>query len=108
MVADGSRFGPGTPYRHDAILVDIDHTPRHLLHSSHAPFYAPESQRRLADRLNPGGVFALWSDDPPDEDYLSVLEQVFATCEAHLITFPNRITGGESANTVYVATISRG
>ena len=108
MVADGSSFGPGTPYRHDAILVDIDHTPRHLLHPSHAPFYDPEGQRRLADRVNPGGVFALWSDDPPDEDYLSAVEQVFATREAHVITFPNPLTGGESANTVYVATAGNG
>ena len=105
MVANGSSFGPSTRDRHDAILVDIDHTPRHLLHPSHAPFYDPEGQRRIADRLEPGGVFALWSDDPPDEDYLSVVEQVFATCEAHVITFPNPLTGGESANTVYVATV---
>lgn len=105
MVATGSSFGPDTPDRHDAILVDIDHTPQHLLHPSHASFYEPEGQRRLADRLNPGGVYALWSDDPPDEDYLSVVEQVFASCEAHVITFPNPLTGGEAGSTVYVATV---
>jgi len=27
IVAGGERFGPGAPERHDAILVDIDHTP---------------------------------------------------------------------------------
>jgi spermidine synthase len=104
MVATGSSFGPDTPDRNDAILVDIDHTPQHLLHPSHAPFYDPEGQQRIADRLNPGGVYALWSDDPPDDDYLSVVEQVFASCEAHVITFPNPLTGGEAASTVYVAT----
>jgi spermidine synthase len=109
MVATGSSFGPATtPDRHDAVLVDIDHTPRHLLHPSHAPFYDPEGQRRLADRLNPGGVYSLWSDDPPDEDYISVVEQVFASCEAHVITFPNPLTGGEAASTVYVATVGHG
>jgi spermidine synthase len=108
MVATGRGFGPGTPDRHDAILVDIDHTPRHLLHPSHAPFYSPEGQRRLADRLNPGGVYALWSDDPPDEDFISIVEQVFASCEAHVITFPNPLTGGEAASTVYVATVGHG
>jgi hypothetical protein len=105
MVTTGSSFGPDTPDRHDAILVDIDHTPRHLLHPSHASFYSPEGQRRLADRLNPGGVYALWSDDPPDEAYLSVVEQVFESCEAHVITFPNPLTRGEAASTVYVATV---
>jgi len=37
MVATGSSFGPDAPDRHDAVLVDIDHTPRHLLHPRHAP-----------------------------------------------------------------------
>jgi len=108
LVAAGSSFGPGTPDRYDAILVDIDHTPRHLLHPSHAPFYEAEGQRRIADRLNPGGVYALWSDDPPDQDYISVVEDVFASCEAHVVTFPNPLTGGDAASTVYVASVDHG
>lgn len=103
MIAAGSSLGPGAPERHDAIIVDIDHTPRHLLRPGHAPFYEPAGQRRLAGRLNPGGVYALWSDDPPDDDYLGVLERAFASCDAHVVTFPNPLTGGEAANTVYVA-----
>ena len=108
MIAAGSGFGPGTPDRYDAILVDIDHTPRHLLHPSHASFYEPEGQRRIADRLNPGGVYALWSDDPPDEDYVAVVEEVFASCEAHVVTFPNPLTGGDASSTVYVASVGHG
>ena len=107
MVAAGEPFAPDTPERLDAILVDIDHTPRHVLHPSHAAFYEPEGQRSLADRLKPGGVYALWSDDPPDEDYVAVVERVFASCEAHVVAFANPLTGGESANTVYVATTAR-
>ena len=108
MVAAGSRFGVDAPDRYDAILVDIDHTPQHLLHPSHAPFYEPEGQRRLADRLNPGGVYALWSDDPPDEGYIAAVESVFASCQAHVVTFPNPLTRGEAASTVYVATVDHG
>ena len=108
MVAAGSSFGPGTPDRYDAILVDIDHTPRHLLHPSHVSFYEAEGQRRIADRLNPGGVYALWSDDPPDQDYISVVEDVFASCEAHVVAFPNPLTGGDAASTVYVASVDHG
>jgi hypothetical protein len=50
-------------------------------------------------------VFALWSDDPPDEEFLAVLASAFPTSSAHVVPFENRITGGTSANTVYVATV---
>lgn len=103
MVAGGSQFGTQAPDRCHAVLVDIDHTPRHLLHPGHAAFYEPEGLHRLATRLHPEGVFALWSDDPPDADFMVVMDDVFASCEAHVVTFPNPYTDREAANTVYVA-----
>jgi hypothetical protein len=48
----------------------------------------------------------LWSNDPPDPEFTATLEQVFATSAAHVVTFANPVQGGESANTVYVATAS--
>jgi len=107
MVAGSSGSDPHPRGRYHAVLVDIDHTPRHVLHPRHAPFYTPAGLRPLADRLHPGGVYALWSDDPPDSDYIAVVEEVFASCTAHVVTFPNFYTGGEGANTVYVATLSQ-
>jgi spermidine synthase len=104
LVAAGSGFGGGTPARVDAVLLDIDHTPSHVLNGSHAAFYTSDGLRHLADRLNPGGVFALWSDDPPDDSFLGVLLEVFATAHGHLVEFPNPLTGGTSSNSVYVAT----
>ena len=89
--------------RFDAVLLDIDHTPRHVLHPDHAAFYSLDGLRRLKGHLNPGGVFALWSDDPPDDDFTALLTQVFDTSQAHIVTFANFLTGGRSANTVYVA-----
>ena len=104
MSSSGAGFDPGQPGRHfDAVLLDIDHTPRHVLHPTHAAFYSVEGLRRLQSHLRPGGVFALWSDDPPDEEFSALLTQVFQTSEAHVVTFANFLTGGESANTVYVA-----
>jgi spermidine synthase len=103
LVADGAGFGSGTPARVDAILLDIDHSPSHVLNDAHAPFYSPLGLARLADRLNPGGVFALWSDDPPDDAFLTVLRDVFGTAEGHLIEFANPLTNGTSSNSVYVA-----
>ena len=105
-VAGGEPFGADASPRVHAILVDIDHTPRHLLHPSHGGFYTPAGLSRVVDRLHPGGVFALWSDDPPDADLQAVLGEVFTTSAAHVVTFPNFYTGGESANTVYVARVA--
>ena len=88
----------------DALLVDIDHSPRHVLHPSHAGFYSVEGLTSMRRRIRPGGVFALWSDDPPDEEFLAVLRAAFSTATAHVVEFDNHLTGGVSANTVYVAT----
>jgi spermidine synthase len=89
---------------YDALLVDIDHSPRHVLHPSHWPFYSVEGLTRMRSRIRPGGVFALWSDDPPDEEFTALLAQAFAGWRAHVVEFDNHLTGGRSANTVYVAT----
>jgi spermidine synthase len=89
--------------RFDAILLDVDHTPRHVLHPSHASFYTADGLRHLTRSLRPGGVFALWSDDPPDDDFVRVLGEVFSEVDAHVVAFANFLTGGTSSNTVYVA-----
>lgn len=102
MVA-GPGFGPTVPERCDAILVDIDHTPRHLLHPGHAGFYLAAGLRRLALRLRPDGVFALWSDAGPDDEFLAVLAEVFTSVAGHVVSFPNHHTGQTSANIVYTA-----
>jgi spermidine synthase len=106
LVADGAPFGH-EPGQVDAVLLDVDHSPRHVLHPSHAALYTAAGLRRLADRLRPGGVFALWSDDPPDAPFLAELDAVFAAAAAHVVAFPNPLTAGESTNTVYVATTGR-
>lgn len=90
--------------RFHAIIVDIDHSPRHVLHPSHVAFYRTSGLRRFADRhLHRGGVFALWSNDPPDEDFNSTLADAFAESEAHVVSFHNPLQGREATNTVYIA-----
>ena len=88
----------------DAIVVDIDHSPRHLLHARHAPFYEPDGVRRLISCLRPGGVFTLWSNDPPDEAYTEVLRGGFVQVTAEVVTFANPLQDRDATNTVYVAT----
>ena len=91
--------------RSHALLLDVDHSPRHVLHPAHADLYTAVGLRRTAACLHPGGVFALWSDDPPDEDFLDLLRQVFATAGAQVVPFPHH-TGATSSNTVYVAALT--
>jgi spermidine synthase len=89
--------------RFHAVLLDIDHSPRDLLHARHRSFYEPAGLRTFATQLHPDGVFALWSDEPPDEEFMQALDAAFVTSRAHVVTFPNPLLESESASTVYVA-----
>jgi spermidine synthase len=89
--------------RWDAILLDIDHSPRHLLDGQNGGFYTPEGIAGAARHLSRRGVLAVWSDDPPDETFVASLASVFAGVRASVVSFENPLTGGSSANTVYVA-----
>ena len=86
-----------------AVLLDIDHSPSHWLDTGNSAFYTGAGLTALAASLHPGGVFGLWSNDPPDEAFSSLLDEVFASAEFHIVTFPNPYTGGESSNTIYLA-----
>jgi spermidine synthase len=103
LAADPERgFDPAQPGRKfDAVLLDIDHSPQNLLHAGHGAFYQAEGLRLLAAHLRPGGRFAMWSDDPPDEAFRQNLAAVFATVDTHIVTFPNPLLDRESASTVY-------
>lgn len=103
MIAAGLPIGIGDGL--DALLLDIDHTPSHLLDAGHAGFYRPDGLRRVVDHLRPGGVFSLWSDEfSPNDEFVTVLRSVFASVDAHVVAFPNHYTGGVSTSTIYVAT----
>ena len=88
-----------------AVLLDIDHSPVHVLHPSHAGLYTEQGLTALASCLHPQGVFALWSDDEPDDGFLALLRTVFTTAEGHVVPFDNPLTGGQSTNGVYVAVL---
>lgn len=104
MAGDGHGLDPETADRRfHAVLLDIDHAPDHVLRPVNAAFYRPDGLRRLAGRLHPGGVFALWSNDPPSEPFRAVLAEVFAEQEAHVVEFDNPLQRGTATNTVYVA-----
>lgn len=87
----------------DAVLLDIDHSPKHHLNASNAGFYTAPGLERLKTNLNEKGIFALWSDDPAEAGIVKHLESVFGKAEGHDIEFPNPYSGGKSLNSVYVA-----
>lgn len=89
--------------RFDAILVDIDHSPDALLAPGSAGFYQPDGLRGLASHLRPGGVFGLWSNEPPDAGFTARLREVLADARAEPVTFHNPLQGRPFIQTVYLA-----
>jgi spermidine synthase len=100
---DPPMLGPAAPQQFDAILVDIDHSPRHLLDPSHAELYTPGGLRQLGRHLRPDGVFALWSNDLPDPDFVADLQRCFAQADAHIVSFRNFLVDEDTRSTIYVA-----
>jgi len=86
-----------------AILLDIDHSPSYWLNPGNCIFYTEQGLKDMSKKLHSGGIFALWSDEPPAQDFMDLLNTIFESCESHVVTFPNPYTHGESTNTVYVA-----
>ncbi|MCG8451686.1 MAG: spermidine synthase [Spirochaetales bacterium] len=92
---------PGT--RYDAILLDVDHSPSRHLRGFRGGFYQIEGLKKLAQNLRPGGIFALWSDDLADPEFMQDLEAVFDEVWNEPVFFPNPMDGGEESNSVYIA-----
>lgn len=92
-----------SPASLDAILLDIDHSPGDVLAPTNSGFYETASLRAMAGQLTASGVFAMWSNDPPDGAFQDRLTEVFQTVTAHTVTFYNPFMNTESASTVYVA-----
>jgi len=89
--------------RFDAILLDIDHSPSDYLHEANASFYTPDNLALMAQQLKPGGVFALWSNELPDEAFTRTLESVFTQVQADIVRFFNPLQDNEATNSVYTA-----
>ncbi|WP_334079238.1 spermidine synthase [Microbulbifer sp. M83] len=96
-------FDPATPgKKFDAILLDIDHSPTEYLNEANAGFYTTGNLALMAEQLRPGGVFAMWSQNLPEEKFEALLRTVFETVNSHVVSFYNPFLSGESTNSVYV------
>ena len=86
----------------DAILLDIDHSPSHLLHSENRHFYTISGMQSLAQMLRPKGVFAMWSNDPPEKKFSGILQKAFRTYHAEIVEFPNPYSENSASCTIYI------
>ena len=86
-----------------AVLLDIDHSPTHWLNEDNSSFYTEQSLNKLANKILPGGIFGLWSNDPVDKNFIELLNKVFESTESHVVSFPNPYTDGKSSCTVYLS-----
>ena len=86
----------------DAILLDIDHSPSHLLSSKNRHFYSLPGLQSIANLLRAQGVFAMWSNDPPEKEFNDILKEVFHTSRTEIVEFPNPYSGNSSTCTIYI------
>lgn len=97
-------FDPAKPGRqHDAILIDIDHSPDWLLHEQSRDFYSQDGLASLAQHLKPGGIMGLWSDATTYPAFTAHLGQVFDEAWATPVTFDHPVQGTTFTQTVYLA-----
>lgn len=87
--------------RYDAILIDIDDSPIHLLDEAHGRFYTVAGLHRVARRLLPGGVFALWTSLPAEPEVTARLQQAFGRADAEEVHFDNPLLDAPEQNALY-------
>ncbi len=96
-------FDPSRPgHRFDAVLADIDHSHDAWLDPANDSLYQVEGLRSLKRHLLPGGVFGLWSNDPPDGDFRGRMAAAFAAEWAEAVVFHNPLQNIEVTQTVYI------
>jgi spermidine synthase len=95
------RAAAGPTY--DAILIDIDDSPIHLLDESHAAFYSVAGLAAARRSLRPGGVFALWTSLPAEPEVLERLQRAFAAASVEEIRFDNALLDDAEVNAIYFA-----
>jgi spermidine synthase len=86
----------------DAIFVNLAALPSTRAGALHSVWGTVAGLRELAEALRPDGVFALWSDLPPDVGSLRALRSVFDDVLARPLAFENRAQGLLAVHTMYV------
>ena len=104
LAASEDGFDPGQPGRRfDVIALDIDHAPGQYLNDAHETFYTAAGLAGLARHLHPNGVFAMWSNDRPDPEFIRKLQQSFELAQAELVEFDNPYNSDAAFCSIYLA-----
>jgi spermidine synthase len=90
------------PRSYDAVLVDIDHSTRHLIDARSASFYDAPALADLAAQLKPGGVFALWSSEAEDAAFLDAMKATFTDVRAERVEFDHPHRSEPAFNIIYL------
>lgn len=83
-------------------LLDMEHTPDCHLSASHAAFYQLDGLRRFARHLCPKGIFALWSNQHSNDDFLRRHCSIFAGASEVKILFHNTLRNLEFIQGMYL------
>lgn len=96
-------FDPAAPHKlHDAILIDIDHSTTHLIKDTSAGFYSAPAIAAITGKLKPGGVFALWSTDAEDANFVTALRCSLQDVQVERVEFTTPYREQPAFNLIYL------
>jgi len=87
---------------HDAILIDVDHSPDQLLDPSSGSFYTAAGLTRAREHLAEGGVLAIWSS-APSEAFQRTLAGVFSEVKLETIHWRNELIDQDQHDDLFLA-----
>ncbi len=108
-IVQGDCFGwirEGAGGRYDAVLIDVDDSPEHLLSPDHGEFYTEAGLTDARQSLELGGILALWTAGPLLEEFLVRMRRVFGDVTAEAVEFYNPLHSTDEVNTIYVARVA--
>lgn len=88
--------------RYDAIMVDIDHSTKHLIDEASASFYETQALTAIGSQLKEGGIFALWSSDENDPKFEQAMRHTFDDVRVERVEFYNPYQDRNTCNLIYL------
>lgn len=108
LAAEPGGFDPQSPDKlHDAILIDIDHSTVHFIDDASAGFYSAAAISAITAKLKPGGIFALWSTDAEDANFVSALRHSLEEVRVERVEFTTPYREKPAFNLIYLGRKSR-
>lgn len=87
---------------HDAIVIDIDHSTTHFINAASAGFYSTAAIAAITAKLKPGGMFALWSTDAEDANFIAALRHSLDDVTVERVEFATPYREQPAFNLIYL------